>query len=98
MFTVNWDSQVALVVKNLLASAEDIDVGSSTGSGICPGGAHGNPLQYSYLENPMDRETWWATVHWVTKNQTQLSDLACMHAIIVNRVQCLAQFFCISIM
>ena len=58
MFTVNWASQVVLVVKNLPASAEDIDVGSSTGSGICPGGAHGNPLQCSYLENPMDRETW----------------------------------------
>ena len=36
-------------------------------------------LQYSYLENPMDREAWWATVHEVLKSQIQLSDLACTH-------------------
>ena len=35
-----------------------------------PGGGHGNPLQYSYLENPMDRGAWWATVHGVAKNRT----------------------------
>ena len=39
-----------------------------------PGGGNGNPLQYSYLENPMDRETWQATVHGVPKSQIQLSD------------------------
>ena len=37
-----------------------------------PGGGNGNPLEYSWLENPMDREAWWATVHGVTKSQTQL--------------------------
>jgi len=53
------DSQVALVVKNPPANAGNIrDTGSIPGSGRCPGGGHGNPLQYSFLENPMDREAW----------------------------------------
>ena len=42
--------------------------------GGSPGEGNGNPLQYSCLENPMDRGTWWTTVRWVTKSQTQLSD------------------------
>ena len=52
-----------------LASAGDIrDMGSIPGLGRSPGGdGHGNPLQYSYLENPMDREAWRATVHRVTR-------------------------------
>ena len=41
-------------------------------SGISPGGENGNPLQYSCMENPMDRGAWWATVHGVAKSQTQL--------------------------
>ena len=64
-------SQVVLVVKNLPANAGDIrDMGSIPGLGRSPGGRHGNPLQYSCLENPMDRGVWQATVHRVTKNQT----------------------------
>ena len=52
-------SQMALVVKNLTANARDVrDEGSIPGSGRSPGGGHGNPLQYSCLENPMDREAW----------------------------------------
>ena len=43
------------------------DMGSIPGLGRSPGGGHGNPLQYSCLENPMDRAAWWATVHGVTK-------------------------------
>ena len=57
-------SQVGLVVKNSSASAGDIkDEGLIAGSGRSPGGGHNNPLQscYSCLENPMDREAWWAT-------------------------------------
>ena len=50
------------------------DLGSNTGSGRSPGEENGNPLQYSCLENPMDREAWWATVHGVAKSWTQLSD------------------------
>ena len=53
----------ALVVKNPPANAGDIgDAGWIAGSGRSPGGGHGNPLQYSCLENPMDRGAWWATV------------------------------------
>ena len=44
------------------------DSGSIPGSGRSPGGGHGNPLQYSHLENPLDREVWWVTVHRVTKS------------------------------
>ena len=68
-------SQVALAVKKLPDSAEDKMQefsGSIPGSGRCPGGGHGN--QYSCLENPMDKGTWWATVHGVTKSQTGLGD------------------------
>ena len=65
------DSQVVLVVKNLPANAGDIkDTGSILGSGRSPGGGSGNPLQYSCLENPMDREAWHATVHGVTRSGT----------------------------
>ena len=46
------------------------DLGSISGSGRSPGGGNDNPLQYSCLENPMDRGAWWATVHRVIKSQT----------------------------
>ena len=52
-------------VNNLLGDAGD--VGSITGSGRPPGGGHGGPPQYSWVENPMDIGAWWATVHVVTK-------------------------------
>ena len=59
------------VVKNLPANAGDAgEVNSISGLGRYPGGGNDNPLQYSCLENPMDRETWRATVHRVTKSQT----------------------------
>ena len=59
------------MVKNLLVNAEDIrDVDSIPGSGRSPGGGHGNPLQYSCLENPVDRGTWWATVLRVIESWT----------------------------
>ena len=66
-----WASQVVLVVKNRPANAGDVrEVGLILGSGRSPGGGHGNPLQYSCLENPMDRGAWQATVHRVAKSQT----------------------------
>ena len=49
------------------------DVGSIPGFGRSPGEGNGNPLQYSCLENPMDRGAWWAIVHRVVNNQIQLS-------------------------
>ena len=63
--------QMALVVKNLPASVGDIrDSGSIPGSGRSRGGGNGNLLQYSCLENTVDRGAWWATVHGVVKSQT----------------------------
>jgi len=59
------------VEKNPPANAGNIrDAGSIPGLGRSPGGGHGNPLQYSCLENPMDREVWPTTVHRVAKSQT----------------------------
>ena len=63
--------QVALVVKNPPANATDMkDMGSIPGPGKSPGEEPSNPLQYSCLENPMDREAWQATVHRVAKSDT----------------------------
>ena len=60
------------MVKDLPANAGDIrDTGSIPGLGRSLGGGHGNPLQYSCLENPMDRGAQWAAVHGVAKNQIQ---------------------------
>ena len=67
-----WTSLVAQTAKNLPASAGDprsiLELERSPGEGS------GNPLQYSCLENSMDRGAWWATAHGVTKIQTQLSE------------------------
>ena len=70
-------SFILLVVKNLPANAGDIrDSGSVLGSGRAPGGGNGNPLQFSCLENPMDRRAWRATVHGVAKSWIQLKQLS----------------------
>ena len=70
-------SEVAPVVKNLPANVGDLrHAGSIPGSGRSSGGGHGNPLQYSCLENPMDRGAWRATVHGVIKSQTRLKQLS----------------------
>ena len=75
---MNGTSQVVLVVKNLPVNAGDRrEVGSIPGSGQSPGGRHGSPLQYSRLENPMDRGAWWATVHGGHKEQD--TPEACTH-------------------
>ena len=66
-----WASQVMLVVKNPPAKAGDIrDTGLTPGSGRSPGGGYGNPLQYSCLENPMDRGACWAIVQGIAKSGT----------------------------
>ena len=65
----------AVVKKNPSVNAGDSrDTGSIPGSGISHAVGNGNPLQYSCLENSMDRGAWWATVHGVTKNWTQLNN------------------------
>ena len=69
--TLFWASQVVLVVKNLPAKAGDVrDAGSIPVSGRSPGEGNGNPLQYSCLENSMDRGAWQAIVHSVAKSDT----------------------------
>ena len=60
-----------LVVKNPPANTGDLrDAGLIPGWGRSPGGGHGNPLQYSCLENPMDRGAWWATVQGNKESDT----------------------------
>ena len=79
-------SQAAQVVKNPPTSAGDTrDRGSIPGLGRSPGVGNGSPLQYSCLENPMDRGAWHATVHKVEKSPTRLS----------NQAQSTAQSLCI---
>ena len=59
------------MVKNLPTNAGDLrDAGLIPGLGIFPGGGNGNPLQYSCLENPMVRGTWWPTVQGVAESDT----------------------------
>ena len=73
LLKVYWASQVAQVVNNPPANAEDIrDSGLIPGLERSPGGGHGNPLKYSCLENPKDRGAWVDTVHGVTKRQAEL--------------------------
>ena len=72
--TLLWEGFLGgLVVKNLPAIAGDVrDTGSVRGLGRSPKGDHRSPLQYSYLENPVDRGAWQATDHRVTQSWTQL--------------------------
>ena len=67
------------VVKNPPANAGDS--GSIPGSRRSPEEGNANPLHYSYWENSMDSEAWWATIHRVAKSQTRLSDWACVHVV-----------------
>ena len=70
---------MVLVVKNLSANSRDAGyMGLIPGLEICPGVGNGNPLQYSSLENSMDRGAWQAMAHRVTKSQTRLKQLS-MH-------------------
>ena len=74
---------MVLVVRNPPTNAGDArDEGSIPGLGRCPREGHGNPLQYSCLENPLDGGAWWATVHKVTKSHTQLKRLN-MHVLLL---------------
>ena len=59
---------ISSVSKESVCGAED--PGWTPGSGRSPGGGRGHPLQYSCLENPMDRRAWWATAHGVTEFDT----------------------------
>ena len=67
--------------------------GSIPWSGRSPGEGNGNPLQYSCLENPMDRGAWWATVPGVAKSQTRLSDFTFFHFALLRAY---LDYYCIS--
>ena len=72
---------MVLVVKNPPANAGDLrDLGLISGSGRSPGAGHGNPLQYSCLENILDTGAWWAQTIGLQRVGHILSDLACMQA------------------
>ena len=74
---VRWGFPGGTMIKKLPANAGNVrDVGLICRSGRSPGGGQGNPLQYSYLENPLGRGAWKATVHSIAKSQTWLHDLA----------------------
>ena len=79
-FSILW-TVACQAVKNLPANAGNVrDVGSIPGSGRSPGGGHGkNTLQYSCVENPMDRGAWRATVHGIAKSRTRLKRLSNMY-------------------
>ena len=67
-------SQVALELKSLPANSGDLrDVGSTSGLKKFSGGGHGNPLQYSCLQNPRDGRAWWATIYGVAQSRTRLT-------------------------
>ena len=63
------------------------DPGLIPGSGRSPGEGNGNPLQYSCLENLLDRGAWWATVHGVTKCRTRLSDFTFIFMLVVGQLK-----------
>ena len=72
------------------------DSGVIPGSGSSRGGEHGNPFQYSFLENPMNRGAWWAIVHGVTKSETGLEQLSMQgHTHIENIQATWPQNYCI---
>ena len=82
-----------LVVKNSSVNAGDIrDVSSIPGSGQSSEGRHGNPLQYSCLENPMDRGAWQATVHSIKKKQLSMHTGMCYSRMSISHL-----YFCIKI-
>ena len=85
-----WTSQMVLVVKNLPTNTGDIgDTDFIPGLGRCPGGGHSNPLQYSSLENPMDKGAWQVTVNRVAKSQTWLKGLSstqCIFSVLLSQV------------
>ena len=64
----------SLVAQMIESSCNAGELGSIPGLGSSSGEGNGNPLQYSCLDNSMDKGAWWATVHGVTKSQTRVSD------------------------
>ena len=75
----NWETEIDVYIQLCSSDGKEFacnagDQGSIPRSGRCPGEGNGNLLQYCCLENPMDRGTSWAAVHWVAKSKIRLSD------------------------
>ena len=66
--TYTWRKATEVKKKPTCNAGDSGDTDSIPGLGRSPGGGNGNPLQYSWLDNPKDRGAWWATVHWATKH------------------------------
>ena len=77
--TVKWGVPGGAAGKESTCNAGDL--GLIPGLGTSPGGGHGNPLQYSCLENPMDRGAWWTAVKGVAKSWTRLSNSTAQHQV-----------------
>ena len=91
----SWVSQVALVVKNLIANAGDIrDVGSIPGLERSPGEGHGSPLQYSCLEDPVDRGAWQAKVPSIVQCWAWLKRLSIQHSFLEVLWRVKSEHFC----
>ena len=83
------------MVKDLPANAGGLkDVDLIPGLGRSPEEAHGNPLQYSFLENPTDRGSWWATVHRITNSRSGLSPLCSSSTLLLKEIRVI-HFFCL---
>ena len=83
-----------MALKDPLSNPGDIrDADSVPGSRRSPGGGHSNPLQYSFLENPMDRGAWWATVNRVAQNRTYLAHMHALIQVIIGRTEISTQAF-----
>ena len=91
------ETQVALVVKSLLAGAEDArDTGSATGWGGSSGEGYGDPLQYSCLESPRDKGPWRFIVHGISKSLARLKQLSAQtppHTLLLLDIQVISVFF-----
>ena len=90
-----------LVIKNPPANAGDVrDPDSIPGLGRSPGEEHRNPLQYSCLENPMDRGAWPTTVHRVAQSQTRLKQLSMQHGpkLQVKIPKCIEMIFVLAVL
>ena len=85
---------MVLVVKNLPANSGDIrDTGLIPGLGRYLLGGHGNPQQYSFLGNSMDRGAWQATVHRLAKNRTRLKQLSTDACLVATSLTCVASMW-----
>jgi len=89
-------SWVALVLKHPPANVGDVrDVGSIPALGRFPGGGHGNPLQYSDLENPTGRGIWWSRFHRVAKsNTTEATSHVCMQHLYRDEHASISKNYC----